>query len=158
MNMVVLRKTRRRPKQGDIFALSLADGLFRYGRLVATDANAGGFERSNLIYIYRATAEQKEAIPPLLREQLLVAPKMTNNLPWVRGYFETLGNDPIGPMDRLRQHSFRDVLRGWFFDEYGRRLQKATEPVGEWVLHSYRTIDDAISEALGVPLAPDDDE
>ena len=34
------------------------------------------------------------------------------------------------------------------------KIKKCIEPVGVWGLDSYRTIDDAISEALGIPLAP----
>jgi hypothetical protein len=56
-------------------------------------------------------------------------------------------------MDVLPQHCFQDS-RGWYFDEQGNRLHAAVEPVGQWGLHSYRTIDDEISKALGIPPAP----
>ena len=81
---------------------------------------------------------------------------MTNNLPWTRGYFEVLENQPLGPMDRLPQHSFRDI-RGWYFDERGKRLSGPVDPVGQWALQSYRTLDDEISKALRIPLAPSDE-
>ena len=42
-----------------------------------------------------------------------------------------------------------------YFDEYSNKLAKPSSPIGDWGLDSYRTIDDAISEALGIPLAPD---
>ena len=73
-------------------------------------------------------------------------------VPWSKGYFEFLEHHDLGAMDRLRQHSFRDS-RGFLFDEQGARLTKEVPPVGQWGLQSYRTIDDEISKALGIPLA-----
>jgi hypothetical protein len=46
-------------------------------------------------------------------------------------------------------------LRGVCFDEFAVRLARCIEPCGQLGLHSFRTIDDAVSEALGIPLAPD---
>lgn len=156
MNLAVLKKNRRRPQVGDIFVTLPADGLFLYGRVIATDVNAGGFPGANLIYVYRPRSKEINAIPHLLRGQILLPPIMTNNLPWTRGYFQFLENRALVRMDRLPQHCFEDVIRGWYWDEYGNRLLGPIEPVGQWGLHSYRTIDDEISKALGVPLAPND--
>jgi hypothetical protein len=76
---------------------------------------------------------------------------MTNELPWKRGYFEAIENAELSLMDRLPQHCFRDN-RGWLFDEYNHRLAEPIDSVGERGLHSFRTIDDAISKALNIPL------
>lgn len=131
------------------------DGLYLYGRVVETGVNAGGFPNSNLIYVYRVRSKEKLPVPELLRGQLLVPPMMTNNRPWTMGYFEFLESRELGPMDRLPQHCFQDGLRGWYFDEWGNRLLKRSELVGFFALHSFRTIDDEISKALGIPLSPD---
>ena len=154
MNLAVLKRTRRRPKAGDIFAMLPPDGLYLYGRVIATDANPIGVPGANLIYVYRARATEKEAVPELLRGQLLVPPMMTNNRPWTMGYLEFLEHRALGPIDRLPQHCFRDS-RGWYLDERRERLPGPIEPVGAFGLHGFRTIDDEISRALGIPLAPD---
>jgi hypothetical protein len=73
----------------------------------------------------------------------------------VLSYFEFVENRPLTPMDRLPKHSFKDT-RDWYFDEHGNRLPGPVEPVGQWGLHSCRTIDDELSKALGIPLAPDE--
>lgn len=106
------------------------------------------------MYVYRVRAKEKLPVPELLRGQLLVPPLMTNNRPWTMGYFEFLEKRDLGPMDRLPQHCFEDS-RGWHFDERGNRLSHKVDPVGDWGLHSFRTIDDAVSKALGIPLSPD---
>jgi len=154
MNLAVLRKTRRDPKAGDIFAMLPPDGQFLYGRVINTDANPLGVGGVILLYIYRARSSEKRAIPDLRRGELLVPPLITNKRPWTMGYFEHLKEAPLTALDHLPQHCFRDV-RGWYFDEAGKRLHGPVEPVGQWGLHSFRTIDDEVSKALGIAVAPD---
>jgi len=79
---------------------------------------------------------------------------MTNSLPWRKGYFEHLKEAAITPIDRLPRHCFRDA-RGWYFDETGKRLADSVEPIGQWGLQSFRTIDDEISMALSLAEAGD---
>jgi hypothetical protein len=155
MNLTVLKKRGAPPHVGDVFALLPPDGAYLFGRVISVDANAGGFRRSNLIYIYRARSRDKT--PPLLeRGDLLVPPIMTNNLPWSRGYFERVERGPLLASDVLPAHCFKDPLRDLYYDEGGRPLSAPVPPVGDLAMHSFRTIDDAVSEALGLPLAPDE--
>jgi hypothetical protein len=154
MNLAVLMKTRRAPEVGDIFVMQPPDGEVLFGRVIDTNANPLGVGGAVLIYVYRARSAAKTSVPELLRGQLLVPPMMTNKQPWTKGYFEHVESRPLSRMDRLPQHCFKDV-RGWYFDQTGKRLDGPTEPVGQWGLHSYRTIDDEISKALGIPLSPD---
>jgi hypothetical protein len=156
MNLAVLRKTRRAPEVGDVFVMQPPDGWYLFGRVLDTNANPLGVGGAVLVYVYRIRSTAKKPVPELLREQLLIPPLMTNKQPWTKGYFEHVENRPLSPMDRLAQHCFRDDVRGGFRDEHGNRLQVAVEPVGDWGLHSFRTLDDEISKALGIPLTPDD--
>lgn len=155
MNLAVLKKTRRAPEVGDIFVMQPPDGQYLFGRVVDTNANPLGVGGAILVYVYRVRSATKAPAPELLRGQLLVPPMMTNKQPWTKGFFEHVENRPLSPMDRLPRHCFKDS-RGWYFDETRSRLPGPVEPVGQWGLHSYRTIDDEISKALGIPLAPDD--
>ena len=154
--MEVLRPSRAQPRAGDVFALRL-DGLFRFGRVISTDAMAGwNMTGARLIYVFRHTATQA-AVPDRVEmtpEQLLVPPLMTNNLPWSRGYFRTLINLPIEAGEALPRHCFR-ASTGRYYDDMAKELPGPIEPVGEWGLQSYRSIDDVLSSALGLPLAPE---
>jgi hypothetical protein len=159
-NMVVLERSRRRQQVGDLFTLRLGTRPYLFGRVVRTDANAGGFPNSNLVYIFRI--ESDLPVPPdradLRPSNLLVPPIMTNRLPWSRGYFRTIASWPIGPGEALQRHCFEEPRRPpdyphRYFDEHGVELPNRVEPCGEWGLHSYRTIDDAVSRALGMPAA-----
>lgn len=154
VNLAVLMKSRRPVRAGDIFVMRPPDGQYLYGRVIDTNANPLGVGGATLIYVYRVRSSVMTPVPELLRGQLLIPPKMTNRLPWSRGYFQHLENRPLSAMDRLSQHCFKDTLGG-YRDQAGNAVPGPVEPVGLFALSSYRTIDDAISEALGIPLAPD---
>jgi len=111
---------------------------------------------SNLVYIYseRGPSATEPDIDRLTPDRLLMAPLFINRLPWSRGYFLTVANRPIAPGDLLPQHCFRR-FNGTYLDEQGRTLEGPVEPCGEWGLASFRMVDDGISEALGLPFAPD---
>lgn len=156
-NLVALRPSRKRPRDGDVFALSPRPGVFLFGRVVSTGAMAGSaLTGLNLIYIY--DIQRSSPNPPqdsdLVPSRLLVPPIMTNRLPWSRGYFETVDHRDVHSSPLLTVHCFRD-LRGRYFDERGNELTAPIEPVGERGVHSFRTIDDLVSDALGIPRAPD---
>ncbi len=157
-NLVVLKKTRRQPEPGDIFAFQLEQMPDRYffGRVVATDTKIGNVRdfEAVLIYLYHASSPSKTDIPSLAPTDLLVPPIGANRLPWTRGFFEVVRSGPNTAADLLPQHCFRDV-RGWFFDEYGNRLPEAVEPVGVCGVAGIGAIDDNISKALGLPLKED---
>ena len=137
------------------------DGYFLFGRVISIDANLLGFGGLGgvegglaLIYIYAVRAAAKMPVPMLVRELMLIPPRIINKKPWTRGYFEHLENRPIVPMDRLPQHCFVDAC-GKNVDEMGRPVSGSVKPMGVFGVDSFRTIDDDISKALGIPLAPD---
>lgn len=160
-NIQVLKPSRKAPQPGDVFAVGLPDDTFIYGRVISTTAKwtrASGAGPANLIYLFRERSNSKQCPDrsELRPDRLLVPPIMTNRLPWSRGYFETLVHVPLERDDVLSQHCFRfPMARIRYFDDFGNELPSAVEPVGEYALHSFRTIDDEISDALGIPKVPD---
>ena len=102
-----------------------------------------------------AVSRDKHEIPALDKKSLLVAPIMTNRLGWSRGYFETVANEPVGEDDVLQPNCFYSYSFRRYYDEYNHELPERVEPCGVYGLHSFRTIDDEVSKALGIPLAPD---
>ena len=156
-NLRVLKPSRKAPRAGDVFAMQLPDGRFMFGRVVSTEAMAGpSMPGAILIYIYRACFDSMEPDrSEFLPDRLLVPPMMTNRLPWSKGYFETVAHWPLDePGDVLAQHCFLSASRGRYFDEAGNELRGPVEPVGDYGLHSFRTIDDAVSDALGIDRVP----
>jgi hypothetical protein len=159
-------------RAGDIFTMQIPDGRYLFGRVVRKLARS---DRLALVYVFRYMSD--EPIPPtqLLVTELLVPPKMINRLGWSRGYLSTVGNRPFEPGERLATHYFRGEDRvptgAWlgrrlsrvfsqmvYEDEDARPLGRPPSgvPVGEAGIGNYRTLDDDVSRALGIPLAPDD--
>jgi hypothetical protein len=156
-NLRVLTPSRKKPKPGDLFAMRLPNGPYLHGRVIAVDLMIGGVLPAEvLIYIFRhqSRTEQAPPKPMLLPDQLLVSPIFTNRLPWSRGYFKTVANQPLSPEEVLPRHCFLGD-GGRYYDEHGNQLPGPIEPCGDWVLDSYRTIDDAVSDALLIPRLPD---
>lgn len=154
-NLRVLRRSTRRPTRGDVFAMQLPDDTFLFGRVIATDAAIGPMSAVTLIYIFdtQSAAKKVPSRHDLAPTRLLLPPLFTNRLPWARGYFETIAHVPIENEEVLQQHCFFSSNRGRYFDERNRELAGAVPPVGDWGLHSYGTIDDAVSDALGLRRA-----
>lgn len=155
LNMRLLRPSRPNLKPGDVFAFLMPDGLYRFGRVIRTDATIGRLPNSILIYVYRCTSSAQAPLPMLSPSDLLIPPCGTNRQAWLKGYFENVAHVPLVSQDVLPVHCFWDMVYQCHRDDDGNRLPKKSEPCGDYGLHSYRTIDDAISQALGIPLAPD---
>lgn len=156
-NLRVLKPSRKKPKPGDFFVMQLPDERYQFGRVITTEALIGPMKDVILIYIYRPRSDLKELSErsELSPDRLLVSPIMTNRLPWSKGYFETITHSSLEPGDVLPRHCFLSSAQGRYFDEKGEELAGPIEPVGDWGLHSYRTIDDQISDALGFERVPD---
>jgi hypothetical protein len=144
-----------------VFAVGLPDGTFVFGRVIAADlpSEQAPMPGSNLVYIYDLrTASPEPRVDELTVERLLIPPLFINRLPWSRGYFQTVSSADLDPSDRLPQHHFWDAARSAYVNEAGRPIAHTPPtPVGDWGLHSFRTVDDAISEALGFPPVPEDE-
>jgi hypothetical protein len=153
-NMCVLKPSRVKLKQGNIFTLSICSKYY-FGRIISREALAGwSMPRAILIYIF--CGESQEMTTPdrsvMRLDNLLIPPVMTNTLPWSRGYFQTLRVEPLGDKDILPRHCFRSS-NGKYYDEFANEIDGPVEPCGDWGLHSFKSIDDSVSDALGIPLA-----
>jgi hypothetical protein len=156
-NLRILKPSRKKLREGDVFAMLLPDGLYLFGRVILADlpGEQAPMPRANLIYVYGHRATTKEPDRSALDlADLLLPPLYINRLPWSRGYFESVTHWPLEPKDVRSQHCFLSATRGRYFDEKGNELPGPIEPVGDWGLHSYRTFDDEISDALGFDRAP----
>jgi hypothetical protein len=155
MNMLVLEKSRKKPKSGDFFGFQMLNGAYLGGRVIRTNALIGPMQNCLLIYIYNQIEDELEALFPQGPDNLLLPPLLTNKQPWLKGYFKTISNIPLNSEDVLPYHCFWD-FRQSYFDEYNNKLCGKISPCGEYGLQSYRTIDDLVSTILKLPLSKDE--
>jgi hypothetical protein len=157
-NLRVLKKTRRSPEVGDVFAMQLSDLGFLFGLVVKANVKQGQapMPGANLIYVFRVRADRLSPDLVMLRpDQLLLPPIWTNALAWSRGRFQTVAKVEIDATRVLPGHCFWRVANSRYVDEFGEPVGTRTEPCGDWGLVSYRWIDDRISDALGIPRVPE---
>jgi hypothetical protein len=155
MNLQVLRPSRKPPRAGDIFVVRLPDGRYFHGLVVDDTASIFAGTPSDLLAVvfFATGTQEKLPVPDLSAASLVISPRITNRLPWSRGYFETVAHQPDVPVPA---HSFEDAP-GRFVDAAGRPLDGPRGTVALRALASFKTIDAALSKALGIPPAPDTD-
>ncbi len=152
LHLEILKKSRSKVKTGDIFVLKPKGFDYYFGRTMSIDANCGFGQGAVLIYIYNIKSKDKNIIPVLNKNKLLLSPLFTNYLPWSKGYFETIGNRSLTVEDTFTQHCFKHPEKDIYYNEFGDKLDKEYLPVGFYGLSSYKSIDDKISKVLGIPL------
>lgn len=141
-----------RPKVGDIFRIDFPE-QHCFGRVISLDAEVGEvMPGAILLYFYQPGRDFSEP-GALATSNLLIPPVMTNRRPWSMHYFKTVDNRPFGPGEILPRHCFRSPF-GKFYDEKSHQIFDPVEPIGDWGLHSFLTIDGQLSDALGIPRAP----
>ena len=171
INMEFLGKSRKKVRPGDIFAFKLKPlNKWYFGRVIRTDASvATAMPIETLVYIYNVSSDSKDNIPELDKKNLLIPPSLINNRGWLDGYFTTVDNKELTSEDVLERHCFRDgglpivfegrqypVIR--YYDEDRNEIKDPDQPCGRMGIGNHRTLDDDISEALGIPPAPIDEE
>lgn len=153
MNLVAGPGSRKAVRAGDVFTLHLADGRYLFGRVVAADLprEEAPTPGANLVYVYRAQADEPTPDLDRLRpDDLLLPPLFINRLPWSRGYFRTVAHRDLTAADVLPEHCFRTV-DGLHLDHRGRPTAHR-EPCGTWGLAGYVTVDRELGRALGLPV------
>lgn len=156
--MQFLRRSRKKPQPGDIFVFKMPKFDYVFGRVICTDAEVDRIPGLILIYIYKAFSKDKNKIPQLDKNNLLVPPIIMNWQGWLQGYFETILNKPITKDDVLPKHCFKSTIlkKLRYLDEYNNELSNPIEPCGQYGVSNHRVTDDEVSTALDIPLAPKD--
>jgi hypothetical protein len=145
----ILKASRKKPQAGDIFVLKPTGYDFYFGRVIRTDARIVSFENCILIYVYNVASSEPnlEHLHKLKTDSLLLPPVIINRLPWSRGYFMTVGNQPLQQTDVLEVHCFKR-FNGRYYDDESNELSAPIEPIGEFGLASYSTVGEEVHEAL----------
>jgi len=157
-NLRVLHPSREKRICGDFFAYEMPDGVRRFGRLIARAVGLA-FEPhpvQHLVYFFAGDQSGVFDVSRLRRDRLLIPPLVVNQKPWTLGFFKRVARIPLAQDDILPVHCFYSAWRNKYFDETGRELPRRIEPCGEFGLHSYLTVDDALSAALEFPCVSRD--
>jgi hypothetical protein len=106
ISAVRLTNKRRYAKVGDLFRLSPHAGIVLWGRLIKKASFFGHDFEANLVYIYDVVSCEHPGPELLVPSNLIVGPRIVNNLGWVRGYWEIMASEPLRPEDIRDTHLF----------------------------------------------------
>ena len=151
-NLRIQRPYRKRLYPGDVFSLQYGDSRFLFGRIVAVDVAFGGFDRGCIgVHIYRAESTSTTLPQGLIESDLLIAPHYVNRLGFSRGYMPVIGSIPLCAADNRTDVCYRDAIRDQMVDDSGSPVDQPRRFIGRFGMGNYETLDEAISQALGLP-------
>ncbi|WP_055106617.1 immunity 26/phosphotriesterase HocA family protein [Paenibacillus ihumii] len=108
--LIAMKKSRKKPQEGDIFVIQPKENHYYFGKVIKTNIQGKNlnFEGMNLIFMYNCLSHNKE-IPRNLDEfEFLFAPTVVNFQGWLKGYFETVGNQPLTVKELNVDYGFYD--------------------------------------------------
>ncbi|MDD2717660.1 MAG: Imm26 family immunity protein [Candidatus Wallbacteria bacterium] len=142
-------------RTGDIFYFQLKQkpDLYWFGRVVNNNAKIMNYSGITMVYIYSQPSRSADKLPELKPDKLLIPPQFINRIGWSKGYFVTILNKPIESNDLLPVNCFFNSITKKNFDDNGKEVNDPKPPFGFQSIGNYRTIEDDVCEALGIPLS-----
>ena len=154
MQLEKLKRSRARPKQGDIFVYRI-NGAFGFGRVISDRIKMQTWTPL-LVYLYDAFSPDKHCIPELKRSRLLTHPLFVGLTTWRERYFETIASSEIVPKDILKKHCFWDRVFSCYRNEQGKRLEGRHRARGMYTLTLTAGIEAEIVHAIEKRAVADD--
>jgi hypothetical protein len=151
--MRVLNPSRKKIHAGDIFLLSVKEGEYIAGQVIAIDAKLGPIKNMILCRLYRRILREGENVPQDLDDsELLTPPFFTNRKPWSLGYFTFVENRQNLKKNRGLMYGFLNPATDKVHNENDEIVSKADclEPLGIYGVKSCLTIDDMVKAALSL--------
>lgn len=151
--LISMKKSNKKPQEGDVFVLQPIKDMFYYGKVIQTNLRSvdSFINGMTLIYIYMYCSINKEMPNDLENEELLIPPVIVNHQPWRKGYFETIGNVGVSENEKNIDFSFWDICREKYVDINGQVIMLDSEPKYRSIygLGSYGIVGKDVQRALG---------
>lgn len=149
-DLLVLKKTRKKPKEGDIFVLNPKRDLYCYGKIIevgvkSKDSFVNGMY---LIYLYDYFSKTKELKVELDVDNLLIPPMVVNTQLWLKGYAETLSNIEVSEKERNLEFGFWDIGREIYVNINGDKIDNIPKLISLFGLGSYGIVGKEIQKVI----------
>ena len=149
-DLIAMKKTSKKPEEGDIFVLQPSKGIFYFGKVIETgvksiDSFVNGM---TLIYVYQYWSYEKIIPQELDKKKFLIAPAVVNHQPWRKGYFETIGNIMVTQNEKNVEFAFWNVLKDKYVDISGKEIENKPLICGIYGLASYGAIGKEVQKAI----------
>lgn len=150
--LIRMKKSRKKPKQGDIFIIQPKDSLYFYGKVIRTNiySNDPMINGMNLVYIYNKPT--KEIVMPtfLNLNELLIAPNIVNFTGWSQGYFVTIGNLQVTKEELELKYGFYNVIARKYVNEEGKELNYKPTIWTDYGVGGYGIVANDVKQALKI--------
>ena len=150
--------SRKKVKEGDIFVVKVKDRDYYFGRVISTKARQY-LDQGNklfLLYLYDSHSNDKNNIPELKKENLLIPPYYGMIQDWTNGCVETVGHKPLTEDDVFTTHYMYSPIFKVYLDGFGNKVDPPPSnnkiPVGSDGLGSFASLDIEIRKALNIEL------
>lgn len=154
----VIKRTRTKPKEGDIFIVSPKKGVYFYGKVMVADIKRvvpdSFVEGQYVIFIFKCRTKEKNMnkfVPNY--DDLLIPPTIVSQHYWRSGYFYTIDNIPLTEDEKKIDFGFYKLnFKGNFFcKETGEVLEEEPKLLG---FHGISTLT-GVASAIGRELIID---
>ena len=149
-DLIAMKKSSKKPQEGDVFVLQPLIGKFYFGKVIQTDLKSidSFINGMTLIYIYNYCSIEKEIPLELEKEEFLIAPIIVNNQPWLKGYFETIGNKQVLENEKTVDFAFWDTLKKEYVDINGQVIKNKPQYWSIYGLGSYGVVGKEVRKAI----------
>lgn len=149
-DLLVLKKTRKKPKEGDVFVLNPKMDLYCYGKVIevgvkSKDSFVNGMY---LIYIYDYFSHTKELHDVLDADNLMIPPLVVNTQLWIKGFAETISSIEVSDKERNIEYGFWDIGRRVYVNLNGDKIDYIPQLVSDFGLGSYGVVGKEIQKVI----------
>lgn len=156
-HLIPMKKTRKKPKTGDVFIVQPIEGVYYYGKVIEESHDCSFQIGSGWPLIYLYEEHSNELIMPETLSNILVAPLITNYRPWSMGYLYTIGNIPVTKKEMELDCGFEDCLltdfnysNCFYRNVKGEKINHKPKYTTIFGLSSFSGINYELCKALGI--------
>lgn len=149
----VIKRSKSKPIDGDIFVLSPREGVYFYGKVLNSDiqhiAEETFIHRKCMVYIFKSKSSEismDEFVSDF--SNLLINPIIVDLSYWTKGYFYTIGNEEISEEEKSLDYGFYKIGNGKLYKEDGKELSDVPQILGTYGIASITGVASLIEKEL----------
>lgn len=121
-NLLVLKRSKKEIKEGDIFLVSIEPGVYFYGKVFEAkivNKESDWVNGNYLIFIFKCKTHNKDLndYKPNY-DEIITGPCIVTDYYWKKGWFETIGNIPLTKEEKELDYGFLTSgvsINEWYF-------------------------------------------
>ena len=147
--LLELKKSKKRPKEGDIFVLNPRKEVFCFGKVIMTNVESRDsfVNGMNLIFIYDYFSVDG-SIPDNIESYNILLVEVVNNQLWIKGFAENIAYSEVTEKEINADYAFWDMLKNEYVDIKGNTVNVIPKIKGTYGLGSYGIVGKEIHKVL----------